>query len=211
MKQAFTIAALLCLLAGAAQAAEADRPHWSVEIKGGLFYPEIEDWERFYGSNHTSQYGVMIGFKPLRWMDVGIETGYIRDKGQGYAPLNDLVTGAVTYELAPVSVVLLLRGVFSEDQWLVPYVGGGYTRMYYREKIEGQATIRGSADGTTVRAGIQLAIDALDPGASNSLYLEYGIEHTYLFFEAQKTKVVVGTPEVDIGGISYLAGLLFEF
>jgi hypothetical protein len=43
------------------------------------------------------------------------------------------LNGEVDYDLYPVNVFVLVRGVINENQWLVPYIGGGWTRMYYHE------------------------------------------------------------------------------
>ncbi len=106
---------------------------------------------------------------------------------------------------------VLFRLVLSERQWLVPYVGGGWTRIYYREKIESQSTARGYADGNFAKVGIQILLDGMDPSSANSLYLDYGVEHTYLFFEVRKTTAKLDDTVYDLGGVGLLAGLLFEF
>src|SRR3990172_5763977 len=104
----------------------AERPHWSLELKGGMFYPDIENWKNYYGSDKTSHYAATLAYKLFRQLEVGIEGGYIRDKGQGFAPGHGTTAGSVTYELYPLEAFILLRGVFNEGQWLVPYVGGGW-------------------------------------------------------------------------------------
>jgi len=199
-----------------AQAADdaLQRPHWSVELKGGSFYPAIDFWKDFYGSDHTWQVSGAVGYKVLRWAEIGIEGGSIQDSGMGYGPTSGTLTGKVDYQLFPVHAYVLVRGIFSEDQWIVPYAGGGYTRIYYRERIEGQETVRGSVDGYHGRAGLQLLLDDLDRKSADNLYMSFGILHTYLLFEVQLTKTMVDTASlgsVDLGGFSYLGGLLFEF
>ncbi len=206
----------LFLMPSLTQAADPvlQRPHWSLEVKGGNFYPDIDNWKLYYGSNKTTHLAGSLAYKILRQLEVGIEGGYIWDRGQGFAPVHNEVAGNVKYDLAPLHAFVLFRGVFSEDQWVVPYVGGGWTRMYYREKIENQATVRGSTDGYHGRAGIQLLLDGIDPKAATSFYLDYGVHHTYLFVEVQSIRAKVNDAtgvSVDLGGTSYLAGLLFEF
>ena len=66
----------------------------------------------------------------------------------------------MAYGIAPVNIFILLRGVLDEDQWVVPYAGGGFTRLYYKEKIESQGTVNGSVDGYHVRGGLQFLLDA---------------------------------------------------
>ena len=175
--------ALALLVPAAAYAADPllDRPRWSLELKGGSFYPAIENWDKYYGDDKTSHYAGSLAYKLIRQLEVGIEGGRIKDKGQGLAPGHGILAGAVTYELAPLNVFMLFRGVFSEKQWLAPYIGGGWTRMYYRQKIQHQETVRGSADGYHVRGGLQFALDRIDQSAANSMYMEYGVYHTYFF------------------------------
>lgn len=207
---------VLFLLPLAAHGADpsAEHPHWSFEFKGGMFYPDIENWKNYYGSDKTSHYAATLAYKLFRQLEVGVEGGYIRDKGQGLAPGHGMPAGSVTYELFPLEAFILLRGVFSERQWLVPYVGGGWTRMYYLEKIEFQGTIKGYTDGYHGRAGIQILLDGLDQDAANSFYLDYGVQHTYLFVEAQYIRAMIedlSGQAINLGGTSFLAGLLFEF
>ncbi|MDH4162158.1 MAG: MXAN_2562 family outer membrane beta-barrel protein [Nitrospirota bacterium] len=212
------IAAVLLLpAAGHAASSRLDQPNWSLEVKGGNFYPEIDNWKDFYGRDHTWHYAGSLAYKVLRQVEAGIEAGYIKDRGQGYAPLNSqaqgvtVLSGRVTYELAPINVFVLFRGMFSDDQWLVPYAGGGYTRMFYREKIESQGAARGYVNGYHGRAGLQFLLDGIDSSAANNLFQDYGVHHTYLFVELEITKAALDNSSMDLGGKSYLAGFLFEF
>lgn len=193
-----------------------ERPYWSIEFKGGLFVPDIDNWSKFYGGRDMSTFGGSLAYKVLRQIEVGIEGMYSRDSGNGFAPDHGEVTGSVKYEVAPLNAFILLRGVFGEEQWLVPYAGGGWTRMFYREEIQYQGEVRGSVDGYHARAGLQLLLDQFDPSAANSFYLDYGVDHTYFFIEANYTRAMIDTTEtpsrsINLGGTSWLAGLLFEF
>jgi hypothetical protein len=199
-----------------AQSKEIERPYWTFELKGGVFAPDIDNWADFYGKKDTSAFGGSLGYKILRQLEVGIEGIYIRDTGKGFAPGHGEITGNVEYTVAPLNVFLLVRGIFAEEQWVVPYVGGGWTRMFYREEIQNQGVIRGSVDGYHARGGLQFSLDVLDPQAANNLKRDYGIDHTYLFIEAEYIRAMVDTvttpsESVNLGGISWLGGLLFEF
>jgi hypothetical protein len=191
-----------------------DRTHWSFEAKGGWFYPDINDWQTYYGRDNTWHYAASLAYKVIRQIEVGAEAGYIKDRGQGSGAISGMVTGDVTYQTVPLNAFVLFRGVFSETQWLVPYAGGGFTRVLYRETTELQGTTRGYANGYHGRAGLQFLLDDMDGSASRKLYSDYGIYHTYFFTEMQYVRAMVndnsGTP-VNLGGTSYLMGLLFEF
>ena len=204
---------MLTFLPIAAHAAEPllERPHWSFEAKGGNFAPSLPNWQQFYGKRSEPEYGFALSYKLLRQIEVGVEAGTMHAKGSAYAPLHGTASGSVTYDLYPVNAFILLRGIVTEGQWVVPYVGGGFTRMYYQEKVEGQGTTRGSADGNHYRGGLQFLLDGVDPDAANGLYLDYGVFHTYFFVEAEKTVAKVKSVSVDLGGTAYLMGLLFEY
>lgn len=204
---------MLIFLPIAAHAAEPleERPHWSFEAKGGNFAPSLANWKQFYGKRSIQEYGFALSYKLLRQVEVGIEGSFAEARGHAFAPLHNITAGSVTYDLYPANAFILLRGLVSENQWVVPYVGGGFTRMYYQEKVEGQGTARGSADGYHYRGGLQFLLDGLDRDAANSMYLDNGVYHTYFFVEAEKTSAKVKSVSVDLGGTAYLMGLLFEF
>lgn len=184
-------------------------PRWSLEIKGGDFEPDIEEWQTFFGEETADEIGLAFAYKIKRWLEVGASVDYIRDKGVGRLPLNDATGGSVTYNLFPANVYVVLRGIFHENQRFVPYIGGGFTRAYYRQKIDNQASRRGHTDGEHVRAGLQILLDWIDRGGSSSLEDEAGINNTYLILEVKKLSAELD--EVELGGESAMIGLLFEF
>ena len=166
MKRLFVFL-MLALVPSLAQAADPgpDRPHWSVEVKGGNFAPDLPDWQKFYGKKYMTEFAGSLAYKVIRQVELGISAGYLQAKGKALAPIHGTTSGNATYKLAPVNVFVLLRGVMSENQWLVPYAGGGFTRMFYSEQVESQNSVNGSADGYHVRGGLQFVLDALDPKA----------------------------------------------
>lgn len=221
IKRLLVIAALV-LVPALARAADPvlDQPRWSLEMKGGFFYPDIDNWEAFYGSKRTGSFGGSLAYRIFRRFEAGLGGEYINDNGKGFAPIHSqqvggaVFTSSVKYELAPVHAFLLYRGEFIENQMLVPYAGGGLTRIFYQETVENQEKIRGFTDGFHARGGIRLLLDNIDARAANSFYLDYGVHHTYLFVEAQYIRAMatdITGASVNLGGISYAAGFLFEF
>ena len=206
---------ILCTFPAVALADEATaRPHWSLELKGGEFIPDADNWSTYYGRRYTTEYGGSLAYKVTRRLEFGIEGLYLKANGQGFAPIHQTITGNVKYESAPLNVFVLARGLFSEEQWFVPYIGGGWTRMFYREEVNSQEVTRGSTDGYHARAGLQLSLDSIESSASRNMYDNYGIFHTYLFVEAEYIRAMADTTtsgSVNIGGTSWLGGLLFEF
>jgi len=193
--------------------ADEGSPSWSAEFKLGQFHPDLDGWDTYYEDN-MMQYSVAFAYKVLRQLEIGLEASYMSEDGRGLLPLNNQVGGEVDYTLAPVSAYITLRGVFSDNQFIVPYVSGGITRMSYKQNVTGGAQTKGNADGILYKAGVQLLLDRFDLGAAHALQHDFGIDNTYLFFEFAKTTAKIddtGGNEVDLGGNSYFLGLLLEF
>jgi hypothetical protein len=216
LKKIFIFIVLILLPAASFAADPAKRgAHWSLEVKGGIFLPEIENWSTYYQRRDAGTYGGTLAYKVLPQLELGAGGRYIRAKGQGDALEHGTITGEVEYELAPLNLFVLARAVFSDNQWLIPYAGGGWTRMFYRTEVIDQSVARGYADGYHARAGLQLVLDAMDPYAAHRMYADYGVNHTSFFIEAEYIRAMADTAtsggSVDLGGKSFLAGLLFEF
>jgi hypothetical protein len=207
--------ALLVLLVLPSMAMAADsgmgRSNWSLEVKGGFFTPALDDWSHYYDRKSMPQLEASLAYLFAPQLEAGVGSGWMRGKGHLYAPQHASFAGNVIYDLYPVNVFVLVRGVMSDEQWLIPYIGGGWTRMYYQEKVEGENAISGHADGYHIRGGLQLSLDVFDPKAANTMLLDYGIEHTFIFIEAEYTRAVVNSVSIDLGGTSYLGGLRIEF
>ena len=60
---------------------------------------------------------------------------------------------------------------------------------------------------------VRVALDVLDQSAANSFYSDVGVYHAYFFTEARYSRAMANTPSgsVNLGGWSYMGGLLFEF
>lgn len=215
MKKFILLALLLCLPA-LTSAAEKDaaRPHWSLELKGGAFFPDISGWSKSYGKEYTGEYGGALAYKLLRQLEVGVEASYINATGKATAPLNGVMTGEVDYQLVPLGVFILGRGIFYEKQLFVPYAGGGYTRTFYWQEIRNQGKVKGSVNGYYGRAGIQILLDGIDPASSKNLKEEFNISHSYLFAEGKYSHAsapTIPSGTVNLGGTSWLGGFMFEF
>lgn len=212
MKKTIVLLALIVLCRAAhAEDALPDRPHWSLEVKGGSFTPSLADWSFYYGKKDMTEFAASLAYKLLPQLDFGAGAGWIEGKGRAYQTFHQTLTGDVNYDLYPVEVFVVVRGAVTEDQWVIPYIGGGWTRMYYRQQAPGQETVHGSADGYHVRGGLQFSLDILDQSASRSMYRDYGVYNTYFFIETEYTHAVVPSVSTDLGGKAWLAGLLFEF
>lgn len=183
-------------------------PRWSLEIRAGKFEPELEDWETFYGDEQADQLGLALAYKFLRQAEIGLAIDSVHEKGSGLLPLSGTPGGEVDFQMYPAHLYLLLRGVFFENQWVVPYVGGGATRVYYRQEIDNQPSVRGKVEGDHSRAGLQILLDWLDPGNAAG-FEEESVNNTYLYVERLSFSAEIDG--IELGGESEVFGLVFEF
>ena len=100
-------------------------PRWAMELKGGLFTPDLEDYEQFYGDDDSTLWGVSLGYRITNWLEVGGELGYTSEKGVGSLPGGGGSGGSVRYTLLPLQLFVNLRYDRSFRQLLVPYAGVG--------------------------------------------------------------------------------------
>ena len=198
--------ALLALVASIGYAG-AEEPRWSVELKGGLFEPDIDDYGEFYGSDDSAYFAIGATWLAQRWLEVGAELGYFNDDGVGVLPVSGVPGAPVEYTLWPVHVFVTLRGEFTAGQLFVPYVGAGATIAYYEQQIGQQPDRNGRTDiGANARVGLQLLLDRVDPvTAAESGWLD----NSYLFIEAQWFTTEID--DVDLGGYAWLIGFKLEF
>ena len=197
---------LLLLFAPAVPAAEAS--NWSFEFKGGRMESAEEQWSDFYGSDRFPAYAFGLAYKVTRQIEVGVEVGYLTDDGQGFAPGHGVLAGNVEYRLNPVHLQLTWRGIFHPDQWLVPYLGAGVSRLRYEVDTQRQSDISGATDGYQYRAGLQLLLDPLDKSSAAAME-DAGVANTYFFLEAQRIEGRLDRTE--LGGTVYLVGFRFDF
>jgi hypothetical protein len=207
----------VCLAASTAEKNKTEEPvkpkapKWSLELKAGLFEPEIDNWEQFYGDDKTKHVAGSVAYKVIQQIEIGMEGGWIRDRGKGFLPANGIIGGEVEYQLFPLNIFVLFRGTFSPGQLVVPYIGGGWSRVYYKQKITNQSNIDGAENGTHYRAGIQFLINNINKKAASQLKKSYGVQNSYFFLEVAELDVKTDSTNVEIGGTSYLAGFLMEF
>jgi opacity protein-like surface antigen len=206
---------LAILLLQPTQAAESgsneqrQAPHWGIELKGGSFRPDSDDYKKFYGSSSRTYFALGYGFRFNNWLELSSELGYSKDTGEGELPSAGATGGRVEYTLVPLQVFLNLRYDVTPDQLFVPFLGVGLATTWYKQDIDQQGNRDGRSDiGTAVRAGIQLSLNRLDPGGARYVSADKRLK-SYIFIEGQYSSTEID--DIELGGNTYLLGLRFEF
>ena len=204
-----TVASILLMLLAAGPAAATEPTPWVFEIKGGLFEPDLPLYKEFYGDDRTAYFAGAFGYQFRRWLELGGEIGYSRDKGVGVQPGNQQLGGSIKYTLVPVHLFVNLSYKTEDEQLFVPYVGAGLTTAWYQQDIDSQPGRDGRTDlGYNARAGLQLLLNRLDRRTANRVSPDGGFQ-SYLFLEAQYFTTEIDN--TDLGGVTYLLGLRFEW
>ena len=184
-------------------------PHWNFEIKGGYFFPDLPDYETFYGDDKDFYFALASSYRFRNWLEFGGEIGHMSDSGVGIQPGSGQLGGKVRYTLIPVHAFVNFMYQRNYSQWLVPYIGAGLSVAYYNQDIDQQPDRNGLTDvGGMARAGIRLFVNPLDP--STAARASKGVlQRSYLFLEAQYFTTEVDN--TDLGGKVYLLGFRLEF
>ena len=174
-----------------------------------IIEPDLPLYEDFYGDDRNGYFSAAFGYQFKRWLELGGELGYSRDKGVGAQPGNAQLGGEVVYTLIPAHLFVNFHGKSNHNQLFVPYAGVGLTMAYYKQDIESQPNRDGRTDlGYNARAGLQLLLNRLDTRTSDRVSPN-GEFQSYLFVEGQWFSAKADG--ADLGGVTYLIGLRMEW
>jgi opacity protein-like surface antigen len=205
---------MLCVVAASAQifsiaAADEIESPWVIDLKGGIFAPDLPRYKEFYGSSSDVYLGAAFAYRFKPWLDFGAELGYFKDSGVGFQPSNMSLGGSVKYKLIPLDLYVNFRGEYSLEQLFVPYAGGGVTTAWYQQDVLSQGEISGRTDlGYNLRAGVQLFLNRLDQRTARRA-ASGSPTRSYLYVEVKYFSTEVDG--VDLGGVAYLLGLRLEY
>lgn len=173
--------------------------------------PRIEGWKDHFNEQGIWSYGFEFGKYLTERFEITLNMNYAGKDGTATTLTGRASADKTKYEQVPILVSILYRFAFSQDQIIVPFLGGGYTHVIYMEEINGNK-ISGDRMGYHVRGGLELLLDYFDPQAAREFSMDYKIFNTYLTFEAIYSKADdFGKEVIDIGGLGYMMGLRFEY
>ncbi|MDW7711882.1 MAG: NosD domain-containing protein [Deferrisomatales bacterium] len=207
--------ALLAALLLSPAAAHAGPARWSAGVKGGILFPGESGWGSHYDSDVVADWRLSLGYRLSSRLEVGLEGGYRKAEGKvsesrSGQPLGRSLDQTLTVVPAQAYVLYDLR--WSDHQWVVPYLGGGYSRYYYRHEVDEGEDTRGRQHGYHLRGGLNILLNPLDPQAAQRARSGFGVARTYACLEGQYARVDdFGSADADLGGWSVLAGVAVHF
>lgn len=186
-------------------------PSWSVSLKAGGYQPVATAYGEEYGPS-TFQGDLELGYYFTPRIQMGLSMGYLSVSGTVDSISGRLSALTQKLILVPTQVYIIYDLAFEDNQLLVPYFGGGCTRVTYHHSVEGEETAIGGLNGYHARAGVKLLLNRLDPNNAKNLYSDWGIVHTYFLLEGQYSRVNdFENSSINLGGWSYFGGFQFEF
>jgi hypothetical protein len=202
---------LLCWssVASSQQPAATFSPRWMYEIKGGLFYPDLDGYETFYGDDRDTLFAASGSYRVRNWLEVGAEIGHVRGEGHGILTSTGEPGGDVELRLIPVQLFATFIYEPDPNRRFVPYLGIGVNAAAYEQDVELQPSREGTSElGSAVRAGVRWFITSEGPHTSSGPGSDNIYWRSYAFFEAQKSETKMDG--VDLGGTVYLIGFRVE-
>jgi len=183
------------------------------EARSGYFDAKSSEWNKIYNDVWGLPAGIRIGWRFYKQLELNAGLSYFSATGHGITKSGLRSEEKFKMELIPADISLLYRFSYSLDQFFVPYIGIGLDSVYFSEKnkSEGKST-DGFKTGHHEVIGLALLLDKLDRENARNLKREWGVENSFLVFEARYSGInSFGEKGLDLSGITYYIGLLFEF
>jgi hypothetical protein len=220
------------LLASLATAARAESARWgSFEFSAGPYRPNVD--AEFSGTTtpYAGAFGKSSGwvfrvgaarnvFTGFGTLEVGLSAGYMQANGHALKLDGTRSTDETTFSIIPTSAHLTYRLDVLADRYsvpLAPYVRASLERYnWWVNDAAGNRARKGATNGWSAALGLALLLDFFDSTLARELDNDSGVNHTYVFGEARKTKVDdFGSSKSwdlsDDGRFQYSFGLLLVF
>lgn len=218
--------ALVLSLGSRASAQGTERPYIGspervgLELRIGTLRPDMGDQRQTFDDFFGGDRGPLVAGEIDIWayripyvgpIGVGLGMGWARYSGRACAIQGDTCVPTdekVRFTLYPLNVLAVLRiDVLSRylrvPLIFTPKIGLGYTR--FRSRSGGTTDGRGGSMGLHWGAQIALELDIFEPRAARALDEEWGINHSYVFFELYGSQLNSG---LEVGtDFGWVAGL----
>jgi hypothetical protein len=190
--------------------------HNVLELRIGPWQPEDNaSFDRIFGDDDGLLLGLefeVIAYRieNVLYLNGAAAIGWANYKGRAFDMTGGRATEESELELIPLSLLAVARLDAFARLLEVPFIVTGklgYTWMSWSTDTGGSDSASGWSLGLAYAAQLALDLDSLDRAAARVLDEEWGINHTYLFFELHGFE-----PNDDshpVGDLSWTAGLGF--
>lgn len=209
--------------------------HAAFEFRIGPYTPDVDSefnggatpYEDSFGTKPSVSPGVEIDWQAIRipyFGSLGPGIGWHWFRKKGIAEFTDGTAGSAHphfLRVMPMYGVAVLRvDVLSRELSipLVPYVKGGFAWAFWKSKDAGEMSetedgekAKGLETGYQGQVGVMLLINQLAPQMAIDMDNSSGINNAYLFLEGWASNINSFGTGMQVGAVTWTAGLALEF
>lgn len=192
-----------------------------LELRAGPYQPDLGGngaFDRYFGGDVGPMLGMQIGYIAYRvpnvaYLTLGGGFGWASYSGHASA-VNSLtaVTEDTSLTLLPLSAIATLRIDALPRRLGLPFIfvgKVGWQWTHWDTDTGAKSDASGWSTGLTYGAQLALDLDSFDGAAARSLDEEWGINHSFAFFEVYRFSPVGNS--LPVGGTAWILGLGFNF
>lgn len=190
---------------------------FGLEVRIGPYSPDMPGraFDTFFSDDIGPMLALEFDVLALRVPEVLLLGGGVRVGRAGYDGTTVSVTGAetseeTTFEIIPLDLMAVLRIDALSRKWSIPFNFAGklgYTWTHWDTNSGGHDDAEGWSRGLVWGAQLALDLDTLERRQARMLDEEYGINHSFLFFELYGFEPSASS--LEIGGLQWTVGLGF--
>jgi hypothetical protein len=194
--------------------------HFVVEFKGGPYDPEfdgVNSFSTFFNDDSGPFLGLELSYIALRvpdilYVTVGGGIGLTRYDGNALDPAGVRVSEETTFSMIPLTALASLRIDALSRNFSIPFNFAGKIGWQWAHWSTGTGK-RDDASGWSLGllygGQIALDLDTLEPSAARTMDEEWGINHSFVFFELYRFDPT--SDSLPIGDTAWSLGLGFTF
>lgn len=223
------LAALVAAAVLPSAAAAASPRLGSFDLIAGPYRPNLDEglpsrpYSTIFGRSRPWLFRLGLSYDLSHYfgsLEVGLQTGFLTKSGFAKTANGATSSDETAFRMIPTSATLTYRFDYLADRYnvpLAPYGRVAFERYnWWTTGATGGTSRYGATNGWSAAVGVALMLDFFDPTLARELDLDTGVNHTYVFGEARKTRVDdFGSSRSwdlsDDGDFAYALGLLFVF
>lgn len=187
----------------------------TLELRIGPYQPDLAEFDTFFSDDDGLLLSLeldVIGFrlKDILYLSGGGLIGWANYKGVAFDSAGARTSEETELEIIPLSLLAVARVDALARKLGIPFILTGklgYMWMNWSMQTGGTDRADGWSLGLTYAGQIALDLDSLDRAQARVLDEEWGINHSFVFFEVFGFEA--SGDSFDLGGLSWTAGLGF--
>ena len=191
--------------------------HYTLEGRGGPYLPHMGAFDTFYESDSGPLLAVELDviawrFDDLLYLSGGGGIGTASFDGHTLDMLGERTSEETSFSLIPLQLLAVVRVDALARKLSVPFILTGklgYEWAHWDTESGGVDDADGWSVGLAWAAQIALDLDFFEPSAARQMDEEWGINHTFLFFELFGFEPTSNS--LPVGGTAWALGLGFIF